>query len=177
MTPATKSYKSYLSNKCIVGYGIVNGVINALIFFGMHAGDPGCSFAAGKVLEEIALTAFLLGLILTWCVVPLTKIDLNKKVYEPGADANSFICKFPVKAIPLSFVVGLIATVVAVPIAWLCTFVLPLPLGRTGMMIFKGVMCAVAGCVSGYVVIERVTSSYVPQAASPEAIANDEVAA
>lgn len=40
----------------------------------------------------------------------------------------------------------------------LCTFVLPLPLSRTGMMIFKGVMCAVAGCVSGYVVIGATTA-------------------
>lgn len=35
---AAKDYQSYLKNKCIVGYGIVNGVVNALIFMGMHAG-------------------------------------------------------------------------------------------------------------------------------------------
>lgn len=33
-----KDYQSYLKNKCIVGYGIVNGAVNALIFMGMHAG-------------------------------------------------------------------------------------------------------------------------------------------
>ena len=35
---AAKDYQSYLKNKCIVGYGIVNGIVNALIFMGMHAG-------------------------------------------------------------------------------------------------------------------------------------------
>lgn len=50
---------------------------------GMHAGDADITFAAGKVVEEIALTGALLGLILTWCVVPLTKMDFNKGVY-PG---------------------------------------------------------------------------------------------
>lgn len=53
---AAKDYQSYLKNKCIVGYGIVNGIVNALIFMGMHAGDADITFAAGKVVEEIALT-------------------------------------------------------------------------------------------------------------------------
>ncbi len=155
---ATKDYTSYLKNKCIVGYGIVNGVINALIFLGMHAGDPDITFAAGKVVEEIALTGALLGLILTWCVVPLTKMDINKGVYQGNPAGYGWMEKLPKKAIPLSIVVGVIALVVATPIAWLCTFVLPLPLSRTGMMVFKGVMCAIAGCVSGYVVIGATTA-------------------
>lgn len=155
---ATKDYTSYLKNKCIVGYGIVNGVINALIFLGMHAGDPDITFAAGKVVEEIALTGALLGLILTWCVVPLTKMDINKGVYQGNPAGYGCMEKLPKKAIPLSIVVGVIALAVATPIAWLCTFVLPLPLSRTGMMIFKGVMCAIAGCVSGYVVIGATTA-------------------
>lgn len=155
---APQDYTSYLKNKCIVGYGIVNGVINALIFFGMHAGDTSITFAAGKVVEEIALTGALLGLILTWCVVPLTKIDYKKGVYQGDSAGYGWVSKLPKKAIPMSIVVGAIALAVATPIAWLCTFVLPLPLSRTGMMVFKGVMCAIAGCVSGYVVIGATTA-------------------
>lgn len=155
---AAKDYQSYLKNKCIVGYGIVNGIVNALIFMGMHAGDADITFAAGKVVEEIALTGALLGLILTWCVVPLTKMDFNKGVYPGNSEGYGWLAKLPKKSIPLSIVVGIIALVVATPLAWLCTFVLPLPLSRTGMMIFKGVMCAVAGCVSGYVVIGATTA-------------------
>ena len=60
---------------------------------------------------------------------------------------------------------GIIALVVATPIAWICTFVLPLPLSHTGMMIFKGVMCAIAGCVSGYVVIGATTAGFEREAA------------
>lgn len=157
---ATKDYQSYLKNKCIIGYGIVNGVINALIFLGMHAGEPDITFAAGKVVEEIALTGALLGLILTWCVVPLTKIDLKKGVYQGNPAGYGVLAKLPYKSIPMSIVVGIIALVVATPIAWLCTFVLPLPLSRTGMMIFKGCMCAIAGAVSGYVVIGATTAGF-----------------
>lgn len=135
---AAKDYQSYLKNKCIVGYGIVNGIVNALIFMGMHAGDADITFAAGKVVEEIALTGALLGLILTWCVVPLTKMDFNKGVYPGNSEGYGWLAKLPKKSIPLSIVVGIIALVVATPLAWLCTFVLPLPLSRTGMMIFKG---------------------------------------
>lgn len=162
---ATKDYTGYLKNKCIVGYGIVNGVINALIFLGMHAGDPDITFVAGKVVEEIALTGALLGLILTWCVVPLTKIDLKKGVYQGDPNGYGWLAKLPCKSIPLSVVVGVIALAVAAPIAWACTFVLPLPLTRTGMMLFKGVMCAIAGCVSGYVVIGATTAGFEREAA------------
>ncbi len=163
---APKDYASYLKNKCIVGYGIVNGVINALIFLGMHAGEPGITFAAGKVVEEIALTGALLGLILTWCVVPLTKIDLKKGVYQGNSAGYGWLAKLPYKAIPMSIVVGVIALAVATPLAWLCTLALPLPLSRTGMMVFKGCMCAVAGCVSGYVVIGATTAGFEKNAAT-----------
>lgn len=155
---AAKDYQSYLKNKCIVGYGIVNGIVNAAIFFGMHAGDASVTFGATDVITEIALTGALLGLILTWCVVPLTKMDFNKGVYQANPAGYGVLAKLPKKSIPMSIVVGVIALVVATPIAWLCTLFLPLPLTRTGMMIFKGCMCAIAGCVSGYVVIGATTA-------------------
>ena len=151
---AAKDYQSYLKNKCIVGYGIINGVVNALIFMGMHAGDVSITFAAGKVVEEIALTG-----------APLTKMDFNKGVYLGNSEGYGWLAKLPKKAIPLSAVVGVIALAVATPLAWLCSFVLPLPLSRIGMMIFKGVMCAIAGCVSGYIVIGATTAGV--EAANP----------
>lgn len=164
MAASTKDYKSYLLNKCIIGYGVINGVINALIFLGINAGNPDALFNQGKIIEEMALTGALLGLILTWCVVPLTKIDLRKGVYRGQAGSYGFAEKLPVKAIPMSIAVGVVALIVVVVISGLVTFVLPLPLTRTGMMIFKGVMCAVTGGISGYCVIGRVTSAYVPEA-------------
>ena len=164
MAAKTKDYKSYLLNKCIIGYGIVNGIVNALIFFGMNASNPDATFVQGKIIEEMALTGVLLGLILTWCVVPLTKMDLKKGVYVGVEGAYGFTAKLPKKAIPMSLAVGVIALVVVVAITGLLTFVLPLPLNRTGMMIFKGCMCAITGAVSGYCVIGATTAGYKPEA-------------
>ena len=164
MAAKTKDYKSYLWNKSIIGYGIINGIINALIFLGINSGNPDGLFAQGKIIEEMALTGVLLGLILTWCVVPLTKMDLKKGVYRGEAGAYGPTEKLPVKAIPMSIAVGVVALVVVVVLSGLLTFVLPLPLTRTGMMVFKGCMCAVTGCVSGYCVIGRVTSAWEAEA-------------
>lgn len=163
MAAATKEYKSYLANKCIIGYGIINGIVNALIFFGMNASNPDATFTAAKVVEEIVLTGALLGLILTWCVVPLTKMDLRKNVYKADADRNGMITKLPGGAVTLSIPVGIIAAVVAGALAWVFTLVLPMPLTRTGMMIFKGCMCAVVGCLSGYIVVTRTTAGFEPE--------------
>lgn len=170
MAKAPKDYKSYLKNKCIVGYGIVNGVINALIFRGLNAGNPDALFGQAKIIEEMALTGVLLGLILTWCVVPLTKMDLKKGVYQriDAAEADGasgsygFAQRLPRHAVPLSFAVGGVALAVVVILSGLFTLAAPLPLTRTGMMLLKGVMCAVTGGVSGYCVIGRVTSAYEP---------------
>ena len=159
MATETKEFKSYLANKCIIGYGIINGIVNAAIFFGMNASNPDVTFAAGKVVEEIVLTGALLGLILTWCVVPLTKMDLRKT----DADRNGIIAKLPGGAITLSIPVGIIAAVVAGALALVFTMFLPMPLTRTGMMIFKGCMCAVVGALSGYIVVTRTTAGFEPE--------------
>lgn len=164
MAAAPKEYKSYLANKCIVGYGIINGIVNAAIFFGMNASNPDVTFAANKVVEEIVLTGALLGLILTWCVVPLTKVDLRKNVYKAEADRNGVVAKLPGGAFTLSIPVGIVAAVLAGALAWVFTLVLPMPLTRTGMMIFKGCMCAVVGAVSGYLVVTRTTAGFEPAA-------------
>lgn len=37
---APKSFKSYALNKCLIGYGAVNGVINAAIFAGHQCRRP-----------------------------------------------------------------------------------------------------------------------------------------
>ena len=39
-TRSAKPFNSYLLNKCIVGYGIINGIINAVIFYLMHLSEP-----------------------------------------------------------------------------------------------------------------------------------------
>ena len=86
---AAKDYQSYLKNKCIVGYGIVNGIVNALIFMGMHAGDADITFAAGKVVEEIALTGALLGLI------------NSLMVGWPSCPKSRFPCRSSLASLPL----------------------------------------------------------------------------
>lgn len=164
MASAPKEYKSYLANKCFIGYGMVNGIVNAAIFFGMNASNPNVTFAAGKVVEEIVLTGALLGLILTWCVVPLTKIDLRKNVYKADANRESLIAKLPGGALTLSIPVGIVAAVLSGALAWVFTLVLPMPLTRTGMMIFKGCMCAIVGCIAGYMVVTRITAGFEPEA-------------
>lgn len=163
MAAETKEFKSYLANKCIIGYGIINGIVNAAIFFGMNASNPDVTFAAGKVVEEIVLTGALLGLILTWCVVPLTKMDLRKNVYKADADRNGIIAKLPGGAITLSIPVGIIAAALAGALALAFTMFLPMPLTRTGMMIFKGCMCSVVGALSGYIVVTRTTAGFEPE--------------
>lgn len=83
---APKSFKSYALNKCLIGYGVVNGIINAAIFAGINAGAPDAMFGMHDIVHDLAFTGLLLGMLLFACVVPLTRMDLRKGVFSlPGA--------------------------------------------------------------------------------------------
>ena len=102
---APKSFKSYALNKCLIGYGVVNGIINAAIFAGINAGAPDAMFGMHDIVHDLAFTGLLLGMLLFACVL------------------------------------------------------LPLPLTVTGLMLLKGLVCACAGAVAGYITICYVVRS------------------
>ncbi len=82
-TRSAKPFNSYLLNKCIVGYGIINGIINAVIFYLMHLSEPELLFSEADIFHDFALTGVLLGILLFVIVVPLTRMDL-RKAFSPG---------------------------------------------------------------------------------------------
>ena len=88
---APKSFKSYALNKGLIGYGAVNGVINAAIFAGINAGAPDTMFGMHDIVHDLAFTGLLLGMLLFACVVPLTRMDLRKGVFSlSGAAGGAF---------------------------------------------------------------------------------------
>ena len=78
MSNTQNNLKSYLLSKCIVGYGIINGLINATIFYFMEKGHPDALFYAGDIIKDLTFTTFLLGFLLALIVMPLTVKDLEK---------------------------------------------------------------------------------------------------
>ena len=89
-TPArpAKPFNSYLLNKCIIGYGVINGIINAVIFYLLHMGEPEALLGHADIFHDFALTGVLLGLLLFVIVVPLTRMDLRKHVFAGPNAAN-----------------------------------------------------------------------------------------
>ena len=86
---APLSFTSYALNKCLIGYGVVNGIINAAIFAGLHAAAEGATFDMGAVVSDLSFTGLLLGMLLFACVVPLTRMDLRKNVFKLAVRAPS----------------------------------------------------------------------------------------
>ena len=58
------SFTSYALNKCLIGYGVVNGIINAAIFAGLHAAAEGATFDMAAVVSDLSFTGLLLGMLL-----------------------------------------------------------------------------------------------------------------
>ena len=140
-TRSAKPFNSYLLNKCIVGYGIINGIINAVIFYLMHLSEPELLFSEADIFHDFALTGVLLGILLFVIVVPLTRMDLRKGVFSG------------------LLVASVAATVSLMGVGAFACVLLPLPLTVTGLMLLKGLVCACAGAVAGYITICYVVRS------------------
>lgn len=156
-----KSFNSYLLNKCIIGYGVINGIINAVVFYLIHMGEPAALFGEADIFHDLALTGVLLGILLFVIVVPLTRMDLRKHVFAGPDVANlgGGASLVPASYAPALLVTTVVATVVIMGVGAFACVLLPLPLTVTGMMLLKGVVCACAGGVAGYFTICYVVRS------------------
>ena len=154
---APKSFKSYALNKCLIGYGVVNGIINAAIFAGINAGAPDAMFGMHDIVHDLAFTGLLLGMLLFACVVPLTRMDLRKGVFSlPGAAVGAFPLVSSSYAVSI-LGVGALAAVVMTGAGALLSLALPAAGATvTGMMFLKGLVCALGGAVAGWFTISFV---------------------
>ena len=152
-----KSFKSYALNKCLIGYGVVNGIINAAIFAGLHASAEGAMFDLAAVVHDLSFTGVLLGMLLFACVVPLTRMDLKHgKFAVPASGEGSFPLVSSSYAVSL-LAVGAIAAVAMTGAGALLGLALPAAGATvTGMMFLKGIVCAFGGAVAGYFTISYV---------------------
>ncbi len=152
-----KTYEAYVRNKTYIGYGIVNGIINAIIYLFIHLGVIGemTTFNAG--MFDMFITSALLGLILTWFVVPLTKGDIKKGVF----DANMTFTpaqKLPKNTFVLSIVMCVVTGIAGSILSAILIFICEAFLFNWVMMIIKGIVCAIIGGLSGFIVIEDVVA-------------------
>ena len=154
---APKSFKSYALNKCLIGYGAVNGVINAAIFAGINAGAPDTMCGMHEIVHDLAFTGLLLGMLLFACVVPLTRMDLRKNVFSlSGASRGAFPLVSASYAVSI-LGVGALAAVVMTGAGALLSLALPAAGATvTGMMFLKGLVCALGGAVAGWFTISFV---------------------
>ena len=146
-TPArpAKPFNSYLLNKCIIGYGVINGIINAVIFYLLHMGEPEALLGHADIFHDFALTGVLLG----------------KHVFAGPNAANlgGAASLVPASYAPALLVTTVAATVTLMGVGAFACVLLPLPLTVTAMMLLKGVVCACAGGVAGYFTICYVVRS------------------
>ena len=146
---SSRSRSSYVLNKCVIGYGIVNGVVNAVIFYLMHAGDPLATFDRASIALDMTLTGVLLSLILMACAVPLTRHDMKRQAFDSSEPLEGWRANLSKSPVAAALLVAAASTAVTVGVAMGASLLLPLPLGVIPMMVFKGVLCALAGGVSG----------------------------
>lgn len=148
---APKSFKSYALNKCLIGYGVVNGVINAAIFAGINAGAPDAVFGMHDIVHDIAFTGLLLGMLLFACVVPLTRADLKHgKFALPTAGQGTFSL-MPASYVGSIALTGAVAMVAMTGLSAVVSLFVPAAgLSVAAMMVLKGVLCAAGGAVAGW---------------------------
>lgn len=155
-----KTFYSYAANKCVIGYGLINGLVNAAVFAAMHAAQPEATFGMPDIVMDLALTGAILGIILFACVVPLTRHDLEACRFARPVALPSVVRLMPRSYVGAMLVLGLLAAVVAVAVglalALVVGVVLPLPLPFVPMMVVKGCVCALVGACAGFLTVSYV---------------------
>lgn len=153
------NFNKYLLEKCLIGNGIINGIINALVFYAMHKSDPDAIFMTGDIVTDLAATSLILGFLLALIVFPLTAKDLSTGKITRQEGANKIVGFLPKNKYASALVIGIITMVIIVPITWVAVTILGLsPLTVKTMGIFKGIMCAIAGMIAGYMTIMKAVS-------------------
>ena len=148
---APKSFKSYALNKCLIGYGVVNGIINAAIFAGLHAAAEGATFDMGAVVSDLSFTGLLLGMLLFACVVPLTRMDLRHGRFSLPTPGQGTFALMPGSYVGSLFATGAIALVAMTGLSSVASLFLPAAgISVTAMMLLKGVLCALGGAIAGW---------------------------
>ncbi|MEY8437769.1 hypothetical protein AAK967_08535 [Atopobiaceae bacterium 24-176] len=148
----SKAFAAYMRHKCLIGYGVVNGVINAVIFYLLHNADPSVLFTLADAAHDVAFTGLLLGPLLFACVVPLTKMDRNHGAFKATEDDALLCCPMPRSYGAAMLLVGLVC---AVAMTGACTLAMQATgsLGLVAMTLLKGVLCAAGGALSGYLTL------------------------
>lgn len=158
-----KSFKGYLMNKMIIGYGLINGLINAGIFYLIHKSQPGATFGASAIMKDMALTGFLLGILLFAIVLPLTRTDFKKHPWDFPSTLPKHVGLIPRNYVAAMLVLGVIVALGAVAVSALFALILQLPLTVMQAMIFKGFCCTLAGAAAGYYTIMYALRGWLPQ--------------
>lgn len=150
------NFNTYLLEKCLIGNGIINGILNAIIFYAMEKGHPDAIFMTTDIVIDLAITSLILGAILSLIVLPMTVKDVNAGKVARQEKANKIAGFLPKNKFASALVIGIITMVITAVISWVAVMVFSLsPLTVKTMGIFKGVMCAVAGMVAGYLTIMK----------------------
>lgn len=153
------NFNKYLLEKCLIGNGIINGIINALVFFAMHKSEPNTTFMTTDIVIDLSATSLILGFLLALIVFPLTAKDLNAGKITRQEGANKIVGFLPKNKYASALVIGIITMVIIAPITWALVMVLNLsPMTVKSMGIFKGIMCAVAGMIAGFMTILKAVS-------------------
>ena len=148
---APKSFKSYALNKCLIGYGVVNGIINGAIFAAINAGAPDAMFGMHDIVHDIAFTGLLLGMLLFACVVPLTRMDLRHGRFSLPTPGQGTFALMPGSYVGSLFATGAIALVAMTGPSAVASLFLPAAgISVTAMMLLKGVLCALGGAIAGW---------------------------
>lgn len=146
----TVKFSSYALRKCLIGFGAVNGVLNAVIFWFMHSGDMTVQFDFVGIVADLAITGLILGAILFACAVPLTKRDMRAGAFVSpetfggvaGVVPRSYGVAMLVVAVVAGTFMGLLGIVAA--------SALSAPISAATMMALKGCACAFGGAAAGY---------------------------
>lgn len=150
-----KTLKAYVLNKSLIGYGVINGVINGLVAYLINMGNPSGYFEWTNVLLDFAITGLLLGAILAACVLPMTRKDVRNGIVILPTALTGWRTRMPKGTAATIIFCGVVGAVL-MPLVGVIVPLVFGPMSLMGFVFYKGVFCALLGALMGCLCIYKV---------------------
>lgn len=150
-----QSLQGFIIHSCLISYGLINAIINAIIFFLINRKHG--EFTASILYVDLAVTTFILSVIVAFFAFMAVKGAAKKGnpfVAAFGRQDHLLIKGFPKNNILAALLIGMINTIL-VPALFvgIAAGLNLLPMGLLAATLLKGAACGTAGALTGYLAI------------------------
>ncbi|MEG1447723.1 MAG: hypothetical protein RR048_00350 [Oscillospiraceae bacterium] len=147
--------KKFLVEKCFIGFGIINGIINGAIFYFINKNNSK-ALSFFEIGMDFLITAIILSFVVAFIAQANAKSFIKKSGFPEisyNKEDHLFIRFFPKNSFMKALVIAILCGIIFAPLFCGVGVMINIPTTLYPVMILKGVACSFIGGFTGYFAI------------------------